>query len=97
MAGDYDNRYEPLYDFLMKETRDDFILSFEEIEEILGFDLPRSAKRAEWWDQDTPEHPRPQSQAIRQAGYDSRRTSDGASVRFRKLSTLPRYGRSSGE
>ena len=27
----------------MKETRDDFILTFEEIEEILGFGLPRSA------------------------------------------------------
>ena len=59
--------------------------------------LPRSAKRAEWWDEDKPEHPRPQAQAIRQAGYDSRRTPDGANVRFRKLSTLPRYGRSSGE
>ncbi len=70
MAGDYENKYEPLYDFLMKETRDDFILTFAEIEEILGFDLPRSAKRAEWWDDDTPEHPREQAQAIHQAGYD---------------------------
>ena len=41
MAGDYENKYEPLYDFLMKEKRDDFILTFAEIEEILGFDLPR--------------------------------------------------------
>ncbi len=54
----------------MKETRADFILTFEEIEEILGFDLPRSAHRAEWWDDDTPEHPRDQAQAIHQAGYD---------------------------
>ena len=42
MSG-YENKYEPLYDFLMKETRDDFVLTYEEIEEILGFDLPRSA------------------------------------------------------
>ena len=91
------DKYEALYEYLIKETRADFELSYEEIEAILGFDLPRSAKRAEWWDEDTPEYPRPQSQAIRQAGYDSRRTPDGAKVRFRRLSTLPRYGRSPRE
>ena len=84
------DKYEQLYEYLLRETRDDFLLTFEEIEEILGFALPRSAQRAEWWDEDTPEHPRPQSQAIRQAGYDSRRTADGAKVRFRKFSTIPR-------
>jgi hypothetical protein len=84
------DKYEALHEYLTKETRADFLLTYEEIEAILGFDLPRSAKRAEWWDEDTPEHPRPQAQAIRQAGYDSRRTSDGAHVRFRKLSTIPR-------
>jgi hypothetical protein len=86
--GPYENKYEPLYDYLMKETRADFILTFEEIEEILGFGLPRSASRAEWWDDDTPEHPRDQAQAIHQAGYDSRRSSDGTKVRFRKISTI---------
>ena len=90
MAGDnYENKYEPLYDYLLKEKRADFLLTFEEIEQILGFDLPRSAMRAEWWDEDKPGHPRDQSQAIRQAGYDSRRTPDGM-VRFRRLSTLPK-------
>ena len=84
----YDNKFEPLFDYLMKETRADFTLTFEEIEEILGFGLPRSAHRAEWWDDDTPEHHRDQAQAIHQAGYDSRRSSDGTKVRFRKLSTI---------
>ena len=74
----------------MKETRDDFILTFEEIEEILGFALPRSAHRAEWWDDDTPEHPRDQAQAIHQAGYDSRRTPEGGKVRFRRRRPSPR-------
>ena len=86
----YENKYEPLYEYLLKETRDDFILSFDEIEEIIGVGLPRAAHRAEWWDDDTPEHPRDQAQAIHQAGYDSRRASDGGKVRFRKLSTLLR-------
>jgi hypothetical protein len=89
----YENKYEPLYDHLMKETRADFILTFEEIEDILGFGLPRVAHRSEWWDNDTPEHPRDQAQAIHQAGYDSRRTPEGGKVRFRKLSTLPRHAR----
>ena len=86
----YENKYEPLYEFLMKEKQDDFILTFEEIEEIVGFGLPRSAHRAEWWDDDTPEHPRDQAQAIHQAGSDSRRPAAGGTVRFRRLSTLPR-------
>jgi hypothetical protein len=82
------DKYEPLHDYLLKETRDDFLLTYDEIEAIVGFDLPRSAQRAEWWDEDTPEHPRPQAQAIRQAGYDSRRTPDGTKVRFRKASLI---------
>jgi hypothetical protein len=86
---DFENKYAPLYDFLMREKRNDFILTFEEIEEILGFGLPRSAHRAEWWDAGTPEHPKMQAEAIRQAGYDSRRTPDGTKVRFRRFSTLP--------
>ena len=90
MADSYENKYEPLYEYLIKEKRDDFVLTYDEIEAILGFDLPRSAKRAEWWDEDKPEHPRDQAQAIRQAGYDSRRSPDATKVRFRRLSTLPR-------
>ena len=82
------NKFDPLRDYLLKEKRTDFILTFEEIEEILGFDLPRSAQRAEWWDDDTIHHPKLQAQAIRQAGYDSRRTPDGTKVRFRKASLI---------
>ena len=89
----YENKYEPLYEYLLRETRDDFILTYEEIEEIIGFALPRAAQRAEWWDDDTPENPRDQAQAIHQAGYDSRRAPEGGKVRFRKLSTLPRTSR----
>ncbi|AMN38610.1 DUF7662 domain-containing protein [Rhodoplanes sp. Z2-YC6860] len=89
----YENKYESLYEYLLRETRDDFILTYEEIEEIIGFGLPRAAQRAEWWDDDTPEYPRDQAQAIHQAGYDSRRAPEGGKVRFRKLSTLPRTSR----
>ena len=78
------NKYDPLRDHLMKQSRDEIILSFDEIEEILGFALPRAAQRAEWWFDDTPEHPKLQRQAVREAGRDARRLSTGKAVRFRK-------------
>ena len=83
-----ENKFEPLRDYLLKEKRIDFVLTFEEIEEILGFALPRSAQRAEWWDDDTLHYPKLQRQAIREGGYDSRRTPDGMKVRFRKTSVF---------
>ena len=82
------NKYDPLRDYLKKEKRIDFILTFEEIEDILGFALPRSAQRAEWWDDDSPQHPKAQRQAVRDGGYDSRRVSEGMKVRFRKTSVF---------
>jgi hypothetical protein len=85
-----ENKYDPLRDYLLNEKRADFVLTFEEIEDILGFALPRSAQRAEWWDDDTPEHPRLQRQAIRDGGFDSRRMPEGKGVRFRKIPAIRR-------
>ena len=62
------------------------MLSFDEIEDILGFALPRAAHRAEWWFDDTAEHPKLQRQAVRDAGYDARRLPDAKAVRFTKAS-----------
>jgi hypothetical protein len=87
-----DNNYEPLRDHLKAQARAEVILTFEEIENILGFALPRSAYRAEWWGDDTPEHPRLQRQAIRDGGYDAQRMPDGQSVRFSKPAP-PRWRR----
>ena len=86
-----ENKYDPLRDYLLKEKRVDFILTFEEIEEIIGDKLPRAAQRAEWRDEAKPEYPREQSDAIRGAGYDSRRTPDGNAVRFRKPHTIKKW------
>ncbi|HWL05266.1 MAG TPA: hypothetical protein VNQ99_10090 [Xanthobacteraceae bacterium] len=84
---DTGNKFDPLRDFLLQDKRDDFVLTFAEIEDILGFDLPRSAQRAEWWDDDTPEHPRVQRTAIREGGFDSRRSGEGR-IRFRRTSVF---------
>jgi hypothetical protein len=82
------NKFDPLRDYLKQQTADDFVLTYEEIEAILGFELPRSADKAAWWDDDTPHHPRQQAEAIRQGGYDSRRVPEGGKVRFRKNSVF---------
>ena len=82
------NKYDPLRDYLKKQNQRELVLSFEEIEDILGFALPRSAHRAEWWFDDSPQHPKLQRQAVRDAGYDAQRLPEGMKVRFRKTSVF---------
>ena len=81
-----DNKYDPLRDYLKSQKHEELVLSFEEIEDILGFALPRAAYRAEWWFDDTPEHPKLQRQAVRDAGYDARRLGGVNKVHFRRMS-----------
>ena len=80
------NKYDPLRDYLKAQKHDEVVLSFEEIEAILGFALPRAAQRAEWWFDDSPEHPKLQRQAVRDAGFDARRFAKSDSVRFQRAS-----------
>lgn len=79
--------YDPLRDYLARQTRDELVLSFEDIEDMLGFALPRASQRASWWEKErNPENARPQRDAIRDGGYEATRLADGSGVRFRKLS-----------
>lgn len=81
--GDYD----PLRDYLARQTLPEFVLSFDQIEDLLGFALPRASQRASWWEKErNPENARPQRDAIRDGGYEATRLADGKGVRFRKLS-----------
>jgi hypothetical protein len=81
------NNYDALREYLLQQKSPEFALTFSEIEEILGFALPRSAQRASWWEKErSPENARPQRDAIRDGGYEAARLSDGKGVRFRKLS-----------
>ncbi len=43
------SKYDPLYDCLTKCNKSRIILTFNELEEILGFTLPNSAYLYEWW------------------------------------------------
>ncbi|WP_165405639.1 DUF7662 domain-containing protein [Bradyrhizobium genosp. SA-3] len=79
------NDYQALRDYLMRQKQDELVLSFEQIEEIIGAALPRAAHRASWWDSlRSPDIQMPQREACLAAGFVATRMPDGQSVRFRK-------------
>ncbi|MBW7969204.1 hypothetical protein [Bradyrhizobium sp. BR 10289] len=80
------NDYDALRDYLMRHKQTEFVLTFEEIEEIIGAALPRAANRASWWDSlRSPDIQMPQREACLAAGFKAMRMPDGQSVRFTKM------------
>jgi hypothetical protein len=80
------NVYEPLRDYLKAQKRAEFVLSFEQIEEIIDAALPRAAQRASWWETlRSPQEKMPQREACLEAGYIATRQADGTSVKFKKM------------
>ena len=90
------NVYDALRDYLKQQTLPEFVLSFEQIEKIIGADLPRAAQRASWWETlRSPQEKMPQREACLAAGYIAARLPDGRRVRFTKMPA--RRGRDSGQ
>jgi len=80
------NVYDPLRDYLRAQQRPEFVLSFEQIEEIIDAALPRAAHRASWWETlRSPQEKMPQREACLEAGYIATRQADGKSVKFKKM------------
>jgi len=80
------NVYDPLRDYLKAQKRAEFVLSFEQIEEIIDAVLPRAAQRASWWETlRSPQEKMPQREACLEAGYIATRQADGRSVKFKKM------------
>jgi hypothetical protein len=80
------NDYDPLRDYLKKQTLNEFVLSFEQIEEIIDASLPRAAHRASWWDSlRSPQEKMPQREACLEGGYVATRQADGKSVKFKRM------------
>jgi hypothetical protein len=78
--------YDALRDHLKKQKLPEFVLSFEEIEEIIGASLPRAAQRASWWETlRSPQEKMPQREACLAGGYIATRLPDGKTVRFKKM------------
>jgi hypothetical protein len=79
------NDYDALRDYLMRHKQAEFVLTYEQIEEIIGAALPRAANRASWWDSlRSPDIKMPQREACLAAGFVAMRMPDGQSVRFTK-------------
>ena len=80
------NDYSALRDYLKAQKLPEFVLSFEEIEEIIDAALPRAAHRASWWETlRSPQERMPQREACLEAGYVATRLADGKSVRFKRM------------
>ena len=77
--------YDLLRDYLKKQNLSEFVLSFEQIEEIIDAALPRAAHRASWWETErSPQEKMPQREACLEAGYIATRQADSKSVKFKK-------------
>jgi len=80
------NDYDALRDYLTRQKQTELVLSFEQIEEIIGAALPRAAQRASWWDTlRSPEVRMPQREACLAARFTATRMPDGNHVRFKKM------------
>jgi hypothetical protein len=80
------NDYNALRDYLAKRKLPELVLSFEQIEEIIGAALPRAAQRASWWETlRSPQEKMPQREACLAAGYTATRLPDGNGVRFKRM------------
>ena len=80
------NDYGALRDYLKKQKLPEFVLSFEQIEEIIDAALPRAAQRASWWETlRSPQEKMPQREACLEAGYIATRLADVKTVRFRRI------------
>ena len=72
------NDYDLLRDYLKKQKLPEFVLSFEQIEEIID--------AASWWETErSPQEKMPQREACLEAGYIATRQADGKSVKFKKM------------
>ncbi len=90
-------QYDALRDYLKRQNQAEFVLSFEQIEEIIDAALPRAAQRASWWETlRSPQEKMPQREACLEAGFTATRLPDGESVRFTRMKSIRRT-RESGD
>lgn len=78
-------KYDPLKAFLSRQRTVELELSFREIENLIGYMLPRSADRPQWWANTTdPDQGHVQRRAWGDAGYDAFLIVGADRVRFRR-------------
>ncbi len=78
-------KYDPLRRYLRRSKTPDVVLSFTEIERIIGGMLPNGAARPQWWDNVAPLEPRHVQQAAwREAGFRASLVAGADKVRFER-------------
>jgi hypothetical protein len=78
-------KYDPLRRYLRRSKTPDVVLSFVEIERIIGGMLPHSAARPQWWDSIAPPHQKHVQQAAwREAGFKACLVAGAEKVRFER-------------
>jgi hypothetical protein len=88
-------QYDALRDYLKQQKSTEFVLSFDQIEEIIDAVLPRAAQRASWWETlRSPQEKMPQREACLEAGFIATRLPDGKSVRFTRMKSVRRPSKS---
>jgi hypothetical protein len=79
-------KYDPLRDYIRKQKLDAFELTFAEMERRIGYMLPKSASRPQWWANTTdPETSHVQRKAWGDAGFDAFLIVGADRVRFRRV------------
>ena len=79
-------KYDPLRRRLNRLKTDEVVLSFAEIERIIGGMLPNGAARPQWWESVAPPDQRHvQHAAWRDAGYDAFLMTGAEKVRFKRV------------
>jgi HEAT repeat protein len=78
-------KYDALREYLAQQSADECELSFDEIELMIGSELPASAEKSYWWSNvRSRSHGRVQREAWRAAGYDAFLIPGSFRVKFRR-------------
>ncbi len=79
-------KYDPLRNYLRRQKADSFELSFVEMERKIGYMLPKSATRPQWWAHPSdPECLQAQHKAWGEAGLDAFLIVGADRVRFTRM------------
>jgi hypothetical protein len=82
------SKYQPLTDHLAHLTGDSWRPTFLELERMLGFSLPRAARKPEWWANSENGH----AAGWTAAGWEVDRANlDKEQVTFRRIGTTPEH------
>ncbi|HWE71546.1 MAG TPA: hypothetical protein VG328_00180 [Stellaceae bacterium] len=76
------SKYDPLRDYLQNQRFKEIVVTFADIEAILGSSLPKSAERPQWWANIVGESSHVQREAWRDAGFDAFLIAGSNKVRF---------------